>query len=65
MGYIPSEKGFTQKGNNLLHESGSTLKGKNLLVKGANSFFLEKTPFPKGLDVQESKREVINMFSVL
>ena len=43
--YLPSEKV-------------STLKGKNLLPLGANSFLLEKTPFHKGLGVQESKKEI-------
>ena len=37
---------------------GSTLKGKNLLLKGANSFLLEKTPFSNWLRVQESKQAV-------
>ena len=30
-------------------EKGSTLKGKNLLPRGANSFLLEKIPFQKGV----------------
>ena len=34
-------------------ENGSTLKGKNLLKLVANSFLLEKTPFPKELEMQE------------
>ena len=37
-------------------EKGSTLKGKNLLPLGANSFLLEYTPFQKGLSVQVSKQ---------
>ena len=42
-------------------EKGSALKGKNLLPKGANSFFLEQTPFQKGLGVKESKQEIENV----
>ena len=39
-------------------EKGSTQKGKNLLPLGANSFLLELTPIRNGVDVQESKQEV-------
>ena len=42
----------------LASEKWSILKGKNLLPVGANSFLLEKTPFQKVLDMQESKQEV-------
>ena len=44
--FIPSEKG-------------STLKGKNLLPLGANSFLLGQTPFQKSPGVKESKEEDI------
>ena len=50
--YLPSEKG-------------STLKGKNLLPLGANSFLLEQTPFQKGYGKQESKLEVIKVVSLV
>ena len=45
-------------------KKGSTLKGKNLLPLGVISLLLEKTPFQKGLDVQESKHEVIKTVSL-
>ena len=38
-------------------EKGSTLKGKNLLHQGANSFLLELNPFQKG-GMLESNHEV-------
>ena len=43
----------------LLKKKESILNGENLFLAGANSFILEWTPFPKGADAQESKREVI------
>ena len=36
----------------------SILRGTNLLPVGANSFLLEKTPFQKGVGVQECKQKV-------
>ena len=43
---------------------GSIVKGNNLLPLGANSFLLEKTPFQKGIGVQEHKQEVTNIISL-
>ena len=34
------------------------MKKKNLLSLGTNSFLLDRTPFQKGLIVQESKYEI-------
>ena len=41
----------------------STLKGKNLLLRGANSFLLEWTPFEKRISVQDSKQEITKVVS--
>ena len=49
----------------LLSENGSILKGKNLLPLGANSFFLELTPFQKGLRVHGSNPEVTKVVSLV
>ena len=46
-------------------EKGSTLTGKNLLPMGANSFLLEWTPFQKGFGVQESKPKVTKVVSLV
>ena len=35
------------------------------ILKGANSFFLEKTPFQKGLGVQDSKQEYTKVVSLV
>ena len=42
--FLPSEKGSTQK-------------GKNLLPNGANSFLLEQTPFREGLAFSKVNRK--------
>ena len=44
---------------------GSTIKGKNLLPMGANSFFLESTPFQKVYGMQESIQEVAEVVSLM
>ena len=49
----------------LSSEKGYILKVKNFLPMGANSFFLEQTPFQKWLGVQECKQEVTKVFSLI
>ena len=39
-------------------QNGSTQEGNKLLPVGANSFFLEKTRFQKGMGGQKSEQEV-------
>ena len=46
-------------------EKGSTLKGKNLLPVGANSFLLELIPFQKGFNLLEHKEEVTKVVSLV
>ena len=46
-------------------KTGSTLTGKNLLPVGANSYLLEKTPFQKGIGVQERKQQVTKVVSLV
>ena len=48
----------------LLSEKWSTLKGKNLVPLGERSFLFCADLFQKGLDVQESKQEVIKVVSL-
>ena len=48
-----------------LLEKGSTLKGENLLPLGANSLFLEWTPFQKGFAVWETIQEVTEVVSLV
>ena len=44
-------------------EKGSTLKGKNLLIR--EQFFPSKTPFQKGLGVQKSRQEIAKIVSLV
>ena len=44
---------------------GPTLKGKNLLPQGLDSFLAELTLFQKGLSVEESKQEFIEVISIV
>ena len=47
---LPSEKGFSLKGN-------------NLLPLGANYFLLEETPYQRGFGHRESKQDVTAVVS--
>ena len=46
-------------------EKRSILKGNNLLPFGSISFILERTPFQKGISVQEDKQEVTKVVSLI
>ena len=42
---------------------GSSLKGNNLLLRGANSFLLDKTPFPEGMQNNFDKDDLLKSVS--
>ena len=46
-------------------EKGSTPKGKNLLPMGANSFLLEQIHLQKGLVEQKSKQKIMKVVSLV